>query len=171
MEIWKDVKGYEGLYQVSNLGRVKRITISELVMKQTLHKKTGYLQVGFRKDKKRKTMSVHRVVAQAFCEQEEGKNVVNHLNGVKTDNRASNLDWTTKKENEEHAVRLGLRNDLIGENNISCILTREEVIEIYELAHSGTISQFKIADKFKIHQANVSSIKLGKTWSHLTKGL
>lgn len=168
MEIWKDIKDFEGLYQVSNLGRVKRITKSELIMKLTLHKKTGYFQVGLRKGKKRKTASVHRLVAQAFCKNPQSKNVVNHINGIKTDNNAFNLEWVTKQENEAHAVEMGLRNDLIGENNIMSKLTEDQVLEVYSQAHEGSISQTKIAEKFGVCQACVSSIKVGKIWSHIT---
>lgn len=122
MEQWKPIKNYEELYEVSDLGRVRRkdsyiktgIRHSEVrlwkgrVLKSRL-KKNGYLTVDLSKEQQVKTVSVHRLVAQAFCEKEnEEQNVVNHINANKLDNRAANLEWVTSKENKSHAIKNGL---------------------------------------------------------------
>lgn len=122
MEIWKPVENYEDLYEVSNFGRIRRkdshvktgIRNNETrickgkILKQNL-KKNGYLTVDLSKEQIVKTISVHRIVAKAFCEGEtEEKKYVNHKNANKQDNRAENLEWCTSKENKAHALQNGL---------------------------------------------------------------
>ena len=119
-EIWKDIPGYEGLYQVSNLGRVKsaerkvgwefynkpcarkhkeRIIVAEVA-------KNGYKRVGLSKDGKRTRYHLHRIIAKAFIPNPNNYPVINHKNGIKTDNRLENLEWTTYSENNYHAWRV-----------------------------------------------------------------
>lgn len=110
-EIWKDVTGYEGLYQVSNLGRVKAMPKrghKEKIMKPSL-KKDGYNRILLSKKGKYKTLYVHRLVAEAFLSHTESKCEVNHINGIKTDNYVYNLEWVTKSQNQLHAIEMGLR--------------------------------------------------------------
>lgn len=111
MEQWKDIVGYEGKYQVSNLGNVRSLnyrksgTIKE--MKQRINNR-GYSLVGLVKNRKQKYYSVHRLVAQAFITNPDNKSEVNHIDGNKTNNHADNLEWTTHKENIQHAFNEGL---------------------------------------------------------------
>lgn len=166
-EQWKPVLGYEEFYLVSNLGRVKSLH-KNIIMNPTLHKKTGYYQVGLRKpNAKRKTVSVHRIVAEVFCKRDKDKNVVNHLNGNKTDNRSENLEWTTKSENEKHAVSLGLRSDCVGERNFSNKLKEFQVKIIIENPDNKT--QKELAEDFNVTQSCISNIMTGKAWSHVKK--
>lgn len=110
-EIWKDIKGYEGIYQISNLGRIKTLakTVrkwdgtarrSEQILKPILQK-SGYCHIGLWRNGKRKQSRVHRLVAAAFCTNSDpdNKTQVNHLNENKQDNRAENLEWATPREN------------------------------------------------------------------------
>ena len=102
--MWKSVRGYEGLYEVSNLGRVrslKRATTSGVVLKQAM--KRGYMHVCLSKENRPSTKSVHRLVAEAFIANPMDKPVVNHLDGDKTNNAVSNLEWATYSENELHS--------------------------------------------------------------------
>lgn len=106
-EIWESVKGYEGLYEVSNLGRVrslKRATTSGVVLNQAV--KHGYMHVCLSKDGKPSTKRVHRLVAEAFIANPMDKPVVNHIDGDKTNNAVSNLEWATNSENELHSFRV-----------------------------------------------------------------
>ena len=104
-EEWRDIKGFEGLYQVSNLGRVKNA--KGLIKKPTMDKR-GYFRLSLWEDGKSKGFGVHRLVAEAFVDKVEGKDCINHKNCNKHDNRAENLEWCTYKENSEHAKRNGL---------------------------------------------------------------
>ena len=102
-EIWKDIKDYEGLYQVSNLGRVKRITTGR-VLKPLKHA-NGYLMVKLSKNSIVYTKTVHRLVAEAFIPNPEHKSEINHIDENKTNNNVSNLEWMTRKENINHGTR------------------------------------------------------------------
>ena len=111
-EVWRDVKGYEGLYQVSNMGRVKSLgrkdrfgrVIKERILEPAVTH-NGYLRVGLHVDGKRKMLRVHRLVCEAFHENPDNKSEVNHVNENKTDNRACNLEWSTRTENCNHGSR------------------------------------------------------------------
>ena len=114
-EVWRDVKNYEGRYQVSSMGRVKSLERKfphwrggERIQKERILKprtnKGGYLQVVLCTGGKQKTLTVHRLVAAAFHDNPEGKPQVNHINEDKTDNRVSNLEWATARENINHGT-------------------------------------------------------------------
>ena len=113
-ELWRDVKGYEGLYQVSNLGNVRHIKKDKA--RKLRPNNRGYIQVHFYKAGKYKKLLVHRLVAIAFIPNPLSKSSVNHINGDKTDNRVVNLEWCTVVENIHHAIETGLRNNT-GANN------------------------------------------------------
>lgn len=109
-EIWKDIEGYEGLYQISNLGNVLSLMYNGSIKKSILRpglNSTGYCRIvlcnGFRK-----RFFIHRLVAKYFIANPKNKPCVNHKKGRKTDNRASELEWATYSENQLHAYKTGL---------------------------------------------------------------
>lgn len=118
-EEWKPVRGYEGIYEVSSLGRVKSLERKvynghRLVEKHVRQLKPnilakGYLQVTLYKDRRRKCFQVHRLVAEAFIPNKSRFPQVNHINGDKQDNRAENLEWCDNAMNQRHAWQTGLQ--------------------------------------------------------------
>lgn len=118
-EVWKPVVGYEGMYEVSNLGRVKsvyrifvrkdgkKLPIRERILKHA-NTSSGYPAVRICGYGKKPTTYIHRLVAGAFIDNPENKPCVNHINGIKTDNRVDNLEWCSYQENEIHSRDTGL---------------------------------------------------------------
>ena len=113
-EIWKDIKGYEGRYQISNFGRVKSLIYpKEKIMniynfRRDGEKGKGYWRVRLIKNSSYKYFFVHRLVAEAFIPNPNNYATVNHINGIKTDNRIDNLEWCSLKENIQKAWETGL---------------------------------------------------------------
>ncbi len=119
-ETWRDIQGYEGLYQVSDTGRVRSVDRSEQFKRngKISHRirhgrflgqtadKHGYLRVHLAKDGKCKRFFVHRLVATAYISKPDDKPQVNHMNGNRTDNRVCNLEWVSAQENVCHAFRV-----------------------------------------------------------------
>lgn len=148
-EVWTDVPGFEGFYRVSNTGRVKSLhrTINTLTGKCTVTGKrtvkgkvlrpktngSGYLFVMLCKGKARKHAYIHRLVADAFIPNPEQKPQVNHVNGVKSDNHVSNLEWVTGTENSQHAYRCGLYFDIAS-------VFRDKGVPVYD---TETLTRYK----------------------------
>ena len=114
-EIWKDVKGYEGSYQVSNLGRVR--SLERVIRGRTYHSKMlaqrmdryGYLRTTLYKRGKPRTITIHRIVAENFLSKDTEKDTVNHKDGDKLNNKTDNLEWASWTDNNQHALDTGLR--------------------------------------------------------------
>ena len=114
--VWKDIPGYEGLYQVSNVGEIKSLrgwngrgyVHREKILSKTMTT-TGYYKVELTKDGIRKSLKVHRLVAYAFIPRTEGKPYINHKDGNPLNNVVDNLEWCTQKENVNHALNIGLK--------------------------------------------------------------
>jgi len=171
-EIWKDVLGYEELYQVSSLGRVKRLAgyrVPEERILQPWRNAAGYLAVGLWRDGRRKHMLVHRLVAIAFLGKAPPGCEVNHKNGIKDDNRVENLEWVTQSENGKHAYDiLGRRAaPSKGEANGSAKLTRREVVEIRKLYATGRYTYAELGKMFGVDCTNIGLIVRRETWQHV----
>lgn len=171
-EIWKPIQGYEGIYEISSLGRVKTLERRDCrgqYRKSILLKAAsvrGYLQIQLWNNRMSRIYKIHRLVAQVFIPNPENKPQVNHKNGVKTDNNVENLEWCTSLENIHHAQRIGIR-DVVGAGNPAAKLKNNEVIEIF-LSKSN---QRKLAEKYNISLSTVETIKGRKSWKHLTSAL
>lgn len=109
IEIWKPIKGFEGLYEISNLGRVK--TLPRAKVKGGILKPStnvwGYLNCILWKNGIHKSFPVHRLVADAFIPNPEGKPIINHIDCNRKNNCVENLEWCSQKENIRHSVNLG----------------------------------------------------------------
>ena len=136
-EIWKDIPGYEGLYQVSNFGRVKN---KENKIKAQHPQNGGYLIVHLYRYGEHKAKTVHRLVASAFISNNSNKSEVNHIDGNKKNNKIKNLEWVTPKENQRHSRKILLR--VCGEKpkKIKCTETGEYFFSIGDAALHKNIS-------------------------------
>ena len=103
-EIWKSVKGYEGLYEVSNMGGVRSLRNGKIM---SVSYKKRYCTVALYKDKAKRHFYVHRLVAEVFCEKQDGREVVNHIDNNTHNNKAENLEWVTPKSNTLHSANQG----------------------------------------------------------------
>lgn len=180
-EEWRDIEGYEGLYQVSSLGRVKSlnrkvraknnsIAIKKGKILKPVHHHSGYLVVSLRDYKSKLSQkSIHRLVAKAFILNPENKMVVNHINGIKTDNSISNLEWNTPAENTAHANLTGL-TDIRGEKNINSKLTTEQIRQIRQeyVKGSNTHGTTSLAQKYKVSQRTIYLIVNKVSYKNVT---
>ena len=114
MEIWKDIKGYEGLYKISNKGNVRSLKRNVILKPGINHK--GYYYVILYKKSISKSYRIHRLVAEAFVPNPNNLPQVNHKNGIKTCNEDWNLEWTDNSGNQKHAFANGLQTN-VGNNN------------------------------------------------------
>lgn len=172
-EIWKDIEGYEGLYQVSNLGRVKsldRLGATGYKLKGKMRKlwyiKQGYQRVGLNKDSHKINYLVHRLVAQAFIPNKENKPFINHKNGIKDDNGVDNLEWCTDEENQSHAIKHGLNNN-IGELSGRAKLTKQQVIQIRKKYKTGKYLQKDLGAEYDVATNTICQIITRKYWKHI----
>ena len=122
-KMWKPVKGYEGLYEVSDEGAVKSLPKKAGRRNQpeklsaTFINRIGYVCVNLYKDNHQKQVRVHRLVAEAFIPNPENLPCVNHIDGNKLNNHVYNLEWCTQSENAKHAFQTGLRTGMQGESH------------------------------------------------------
>jgi len=168
-EKWESIIEYDGWYEISDFGRVKRIkkgpgsTVGRIL--KTFLSKPGYCRVCLCKDTKRRYKNVHRLVMAAFvgpCP--EGKQV-NHIDGDKENNHIENLEYVTQSENIRHSFAIGTRSQR-GEKNTQSSLTEDNVHEIRHLSLCG-LTQKSIASRFNVTRTAISSIMTGKTWAYL----
>lgn len=173
-ERWLPVVGYEGRYEVSNLGRVRVVFSSkhtQIGMLVGSTKNTGYREAALvDSDGARKYVRIHKMVLLAFVGPPPSGMECNHKNGIKTDNRLENLEWVTKSEQHIHRARVlnhHPRGECLarrGERNGGAKIGRLEAEKIREWYAFGTISQQAIADFFGLNQAHVSRIIRRSNW-------
>lgn len=155
-ELWKDIKDYEGIYQVSNLGRVKRVATGRVL--KGCKDKYGYLRVDLCKNGKHKNHKIHRLVAQAFIPNTENKLEVNHIDENKTNNTVSNLEWMTAKENSNHGTRNERMAKAISKSNsIPIISTNIKTGEYREFYGSR-----ECARQLGLNQSHITAVLKGR---------
>lgn len=173
-EQWKDIEGYEGIYQVSDQGRVRsldRVGVARQRLKGKVLKpgtnRNGYCYVILCKKLTVKHHAVHRLVALAFLGPDRERQV-NHKSGKKTDNQALNLEWVTAKENMRHSMEvLGNSSGRKGEAHSQVKLTANQVREIRRLYASKDHSQYNLAKLFGVHRSTIEHIVTRRTWKHV----
>lgn len=182
MEEWRDVVGYEGLYQVSNQGRVLSTVVGigrhsapRILCQRPFRARPPWTKhncVRLLKHGQRKYASVHRLVAKAFLPNPNNYPVVNHRDGNKYNNHVSNLEWVTYSENNLHALRTGLRRyppAVKGEAHRSAKLTEDQVIlarSLYKPNQKGS-GHKALAKIFGLTPTAMRQLLLGHTWKHV----
>ena len=163
MEVFKDIKGFEGKYQVSNMGNVKSLNFNNTKKERLLSTRglsSGYPKVSLGR---KGNNHVHRLVAETFLNKPIGKDQVNHINGIKTDNRLSNLEWVTGSENMQHALKSNLWKPNI--EKASEISRKKSSIAVSQINEKGdvvnTFKSISSAER-KTGIKHISCVILGK---------
>jgi hypothetical protein len=175
-ELWTPVIGRELYYRISSFGRLTSLCKSvrkkawprrkEKLLKPHLNSYTGYYAFVFSSwgSGKDKRENIHRLVAQHFISNPKNLPEVNHIDGDKTNNKYSNLEWVTREENIRHGFKMGLIKPLTGENAHNNKLTKETVLMIYN--HKGNLRQLG-RDK-NIPYSCIAGIRNGTSWNSVT---
>lgn len=167
IEQWKDIENYEGLYQISNCGRVCRVKgyrcKKQRILKHGCNNR-GYKYVNLWKNNQYKTYTIHTLVLKTFIGYKPEGKQCRHLDGNKHNNKIINLRWGTNSENQLDRATHGTTNR--GEQSYNAKLTNVEIHYIRYLIVSG-ITQSQIAKQFHVNPHTISDIKTGKTWRHI----
>ena len=162
-EQWKDIFGYEGLYEISDIGNVKN-RHSSLLSERI---KKGYNTCRLSKNGIYKEYSIHRLVASAFIPNCKNKPQVNHINGIKSDNRVVNLEWCTISENTKHAHSLGLIKKRRGEQIKNSILTEQDVLNIRKNINISSVDKRNLSIIYKVSYSTIDDVIARRRWTYL----
>jgi hypothetical protein len=167
-EIWKDIEFYEGLYQISNKGRVKSLEYKGIKREKILNpckNKRGYLIVNLYKLQKVKSASVHRIVAKNFIPNKDNKTQVNHIDGMKCNNWIDNLEWNTSSENVNHFfssdLSISFRLKISKRQSIPVIDTKTNIIyqSIKEASRINNMSESSLSRILNHIHPNKTTLK------------
>lgn len=183
-EIWRGVRGFEGLYEVSSLGRIRSVArilvtcngvhrkLPSRIIK--LHKKWGYYFINLNHNYETESRYVHRVVAEAFYGPPNGdldQTQVNHINGVKTDNRVENLEWCTRSENALHSSRVLLNSQKLprGVQHRDCRFSEDDVqyIRTHYVPRHPEFGARALARAYGVSHSSIRKIIKRKSWEHI----
>lgn len=175
--MWRDIVGFEGVYQVSSTGSVRSVTRTTVgrfgfqtrkgVMRKLSVHRDGYIKVTLYKGGKRNYRQVHRLVGAAFVENKNGKPEINHKDGNKKNNDHTNLEWCDESHNMQHAYSTGLLVAVTGVNNGAAKLTEQQVNLVVMLRREGKLLR-QIAEQVGCPESTVRKIYSGHTWSSVT---
>jgi hypothetical protein len=172
-EIWKDIPGYEGLYQASTLGRIKclkrerinsrnpnyTLFLKEKIKKQSFNKLLGYLYITLTdRNKKPSSKRVHRLIAETFINNLENKLEVNHIDNNKLNNSVDNLEWCTALENTRHLFKTGHPAKRIK-------LSFDKIQEIKDFYKNNNLSYKKVGELYGVKEKAIMRLVLGQTWN------
>lgn len=175
VEKWKDIKGYEGFYQISNLGRVKSLggwcgtaKRKEKIRSVSLTQ-DGYVKIRLIHQGRDRTARVHRLVAEAFILNPDNKDTVNHIDGNKQNNEVTNLEWADRAEQMQHAYCLGLKTSKVGSLNPNAKLTDEQVREIRNayVPYSKEFGTVALAEKYGVTNRVIGLIVKNKAYKNV----
>lgn len=168
-EEWKDIDGYEGLYKVSNLGRVKSMNYNKTGREKCLKSsdRKGYDAVILSRNGNRVCKSIHRLVLEAFTPNPNNKPQVNHIDGDKKNNNVNNLEWCTAKENTRHSFKNGLQNILRGSDVYNSRLSPNDILQMRSIYDHGWANQSELADAYNISFQHAHKILRNKVWRHI----
>ncbi len=182
-EEWRPIAGYEGSYEVSNLGRVKSldrvvsqtrwsgkmIRRGKILSPKRTRGNPKYCNAALfdSKNKQRKEIAVHRLVATAFIPNQEKRPMVNHKDSNPSNNHVSNLEWCTAKENTKHSFLSGHRTPASGEKHGMSVLSEKDVQAIRLLYKTLRYSRRRMAELFCVSTATIDKIIKNKGWKHI----
>lgn len=164
-EIWKDIEGFEGVYKVSNKGRVMSFKYSrEKVLRNAVT--NGREFVRLLKNGSYHCFHINRLVATTFLPNPENKAQVNHINGIKIDNRVENLEWCTHSENIKHAIENKLIVHEKGENHQRSLLKEKDVISIRQKKVMGA-KYIDLSKEYNVSIGCIQGIVERRNWTHI----
>jgi len=159
-EIWKDIPRYVGLYEVSNMGRIKSYKRKGQPynrIRKPMMLSNGYRNIDLSKNNHRSLHKISRIVAEIFIPNPENKPCVNHIDGDKLNDNVDNLEWCTYSENQKHAYKLGLKKKVAKLNEFQVRVIRK----IKDMTNT------EIAKIFNVKQPAISQIKNHKRWADI----
>lgn len=174
IETWRQVVGFEGIYEVSDNGNIRSVDRFVPNRKNKFNKGNnlklkisnfGYARVGLCDGYSQKFRFVHRLVAFAFIPNPDNKPYINHIDGNKLNNCIENLEWVTAKENKDHASKNGFVAN--GIRNTNCALTENQVRDIRDKYKKRIYPSTRLSKEYSVSHSTILNIVKNKTWDHL----